>query len=267
MEQVPFWVLKKTRCAQGLCSLALIIPAVAFISAGAWPSAGGAALGEAGTSHLWRCVLEPLVAPWVVLVAGTGGCGCVSWCHPASSAPAWPVLSALCHSFPAVPGCQLIPADASSWEMLLGHKLWDLCLVLCLCCALTRGHCTTCRSLINNLLTCLAALCSVACFTTLPRVLECWFPWQPDIAFLFFITITVLLLPCSNALSSLFCLGVCVRGTNLFLKIILLNHLVNLEKGWWSVTVDLLLNGEAHHKWKQARKKNKLATQILIQRA
>lgn len=76
-------------------------------------------------------------------------------------------------------------------------------------CALTRGHCTTCSSVINNLLTCLAALCSVACFTTLPGVLECWFPWQPDIAFLFFITITVLLLPCSNVLSSLFCLGVC----------------------------------------------------------
>lgn len=170
----------------------------------------------------------------------------------------WPVLFSLAVQLPSwpflddAPGAPILGSSASFWTRL------------CLSCALTRGHCTTCRSLINNLLTCLAALCSVACFTTLPGVLECWFPWQPDIAFLFFITITVLLLPCSNALSSLFCLGVCVRATNLFLEIILLNHLVNLEKGWWSVTVDLILNGEAHHKWKQAGKKNKLATQILI---
>lgn len=34
MEQVPLSVFKKIGCAQGLCLLALIIPAVAFISAG-----------------------------------------------------------------------------------------------------------------------------------------------------------------------------------------------------------------------------------------
>lgn len=218
-------------------------------------------------------------SPWslpvcaVVLVAGTGGKLKQLWVRVlvsplCSSACAWPVLAACdlcCSSLPVqLPGWQFL-GDAPGAQILGSSALfWTR---LCLSCALTRGHCATCRSLINNLLTCLAALCSVACFTTLPGVLECWFPWQPDIAFLFFITITVLLLPCSNALSSLFCLGVCVRATNLFLKIILLNHLVNLEKGWWSVTVDLILNGEARHKWKQARKKNKLATQILIQTA
>lgn len=151
----------------------------------------------------------------------------MSWCHPCAALHQ-PDLCCLPVAIPSQLGsCQ----PGSSWLMLLGHKHLDLVPRLCLSCALTRGHCTTRRSLINNLLTCLAALCSVACFTTLPGVLECWFPWQPDIAFLFFITITVLLLPCSNALSSLFCLGVCVQAANLFLKIILLNHLVNLEKG------------------------------------
>lgn len=127
---------------------------------------------------------------------------------------------------------------------------------VCVPCALTRGHCTTCCSLINNLLTCLAALCSVACFTTLPGVLECWFPWQPGIAFLFFIAITVLLLPCSNVLSSLFCLGVCVRATNLFLKILLLNNLVNLEKKKvMSCHCQFNIKWRSNHEWKQMRKK------------
>lgn len=105
--------------------------------------------------------------------------------------------------FVPLPGCWAQGSEAPVLLLGLGPA--------CVSCALTRGHCTTCCSLINNLLTCLAAACSVACFTTLPGVLECWFPWQPDIAFLFFITITVLLLPCSNVLSSLFCLGVHAR--------------------------------------------------------
>lgn len=232
-EQVPLSVLKKTRCSRGLCLLALIIPAVAFILAG--PVTLSRKSSPWGGWHIPAVEMFSQIPWWlpVLAVAGTGGRLKQLWVSVlvsplCSSAPAWPVLAACGHSFPAVPGWQLL-GDAPGAQTLGSCASFGA--RLCLSCALTRGHCTTRRSLINNLLTCLAALCSVACFTTLPGVLECWFPWQPDIAFLFFITITVLLLPCSNALSSLFCLGVCVRATNLFLKIILLNHLVNLEKG------------------------------------
>lgn len=154
---------------------------------------------------------------WLLQEGDESRCGCVSWRHLSEALRA-AIPSARCLWRTPVPS-NLCNCQADSSRVIrVGHKYLHLLppfwTCLCVSCALTRGHCTTCCSLINNLLTCLAALCSVACFTTLPGVLECWFPWQPDIAFLFFITITVLLLPCSNVLSSLFCLGVCARASH-----------------------------------------------------
>lgn len=98
MEQVPLSVLKKTRCAQGLCLLVLIIPAVAFILAGAITLSRKSSTREVGTSHLQRCFPEPLVA-------GTGGKLKQLWVPVLVS----PLLSSACDSV-----------------TLLGHKFLDL---------------------------------------------------------------------------------------------------------------------------------------------
>lgn len=70
MEQVPLSVLKKTRCAQGLCLLALTMPAVAFIWS-CYPEQEKQPLGRLAHPTYGDVSQCPWWLP-VVLVAGTG---------------------------------------------------------------------------------------------------------------------------------------------------------------------------------------------------